>query len=64
MRLFNICGALIGIGFVFVSGTCVAQQFDAPYYAYAKKNKAKWQEDDKQINQKLASLKKKLPVRL
>ena len=36
-----------------------AAQFDAAYYVLAKKNEAKWAEEDKQIDQKLAALKKK-----
>ena len=36
-----------------------AAQFDAPFNDLAKKNKAKWADEDKQINQKLAALEKK-----
>ncbi len=36
-----------------------AAQFDAPYYALGKKNKAKWAEEDKQIDKKLAALEKR-----
>ena len=36
-----------------------AAQFDAPFNELAKKNKAKWADEDKQINQKLAALEKK-----
>ena len=36
-----------------------AAQFDTPYYALEKRNKPKWAEEDKQIDQKLAALEKK-----
>lgn len=53
----NLCFSLVVV-FLFTS-TTFAQQFDAPYYDYQKKNKAKWAAQDKQINSKLAALEKK-----
>ena len=40
-----------------------AAQFDAPYYELEKRNKAKWAEEDKQIDQKLAALNEKFGKR-
>ena len=37
-----------------------AAQFDAPYYDLEKKNKAKWAEEDKQIDEKLAALEREV----
>ena len=36
-----------------------AAQFDAPYYALEKRNKAEWDKQDKQIDERLAALEKK-----
>jgi arylsulfatase len=51
-----VLSLIIAVGFV---GTSFAQQFDAPYYGLQKKNKDKWAAEDKQINEKLATLEKK-----
>ena len=36
-----------------------AAQFDAPYYTLEKRHKAEWEQQDKQIDEKLAALQKK-----
>ncbi len=36
-----------------------AAQFDAPYYALEERSKADWEEQDKQIDEKLAALERK-----
>ena len=41
-----------------------AQQFDAPYYALAKKSNAKWAAEDRQIDAKLAALEKRFGKKL
>ena len=42
-----------------IAGSASAQQFDAPYYELEKKHAAKWAEEDKAIDAKLAALEKK-----
>ena len=46
----------LAVGFV---GPSFAQQYDAPYLVYEKKNKDKWAAEDNQVNEKLAALEKK-----
>ena len=56
IRLVIVC-LVVGIGFV---GTAFAEpQFDAPYLLQQKKNKQRWAEEDKKIDEKLAALEKK-----
>lgn len=40
-----------------------AEQFDAPYYAFEKRNKGKWAQQDKAIDKKLADLEAKFGKR-
>jgi arylsulfatase A-like enzyme len=47
---------IIAVGFI---GTAFGQQFDAPYYELKKKHGARWAEEDKVIDAKLAALEKK-----
>jgi arylsulfatase len=46
---------------LFIALPCSVQaaQFDAPYYNLAKKNKKQWDQEDKEIDKKLATLEKK-----
>jgi arylsulfatase len=56
------CAVIIGIsGFALACSlaSANAQQFDAPYYELEKKHAAKWAEEDKAIDAKLAALEKK-----
>ncbi len=46
----------LAVGFI---GSSFAQQSDAPYLVYEKKNKDKWAIEDNQVNEKLAALEKK-----
>ena len=41
-----------------------AAQFDAPYYALEKRNKAEWDKQDKQVDKKLAALEKKFGIKV
>jgi arylsulfatase len=51
---------LIVLGvFLVLPVTSFAAQFDAPYYAFEKRNKKVWAKQDKQIDKKLAALEKK-----
>lgn len=52
----GVLSLVIAVGFV---GTSFAQQYDAPYLVYEKKNKDKWAAEDKQVSKKLAALEKK-----
>lgn len=42
-----------------ITTTAPAQQFDAPYYAHAKRHHEAWAENDREIDAKLAALEKK-----
>ena len=55
-----VLSLLIVVGF---AGTSFAAQFDAPYNKYAKQHAAAWAKEDKQVNEKLAALKKKFGKR-
>lgn len=41
------------------TGTLGAQQFDAPFYAYEKRNIEKWETQDKAVDERLKALEKK-----
>ena len=51
-----ILSLVISVGFL---GNSFAQQYDAPYEVFEKKNKDKWGTEDKQVSEKLAALEKK-----
>lgn len=55
---FNLLMLIIVFALIFPLSS-FAGQFDAPYYDFQKKNQEKWVTEDKQINSKLAALKKK-----
>ena len=50
---------LIATVFVCLTPAAFAQQFDAPYYAHLERNKDRWTVEDKEIDSKLAALRKK-----
>ena len=60
MKRFPIWIGLITIGMILIPMKIMAGQFDAPYYAYEKRHKTIWAKGDKEIDNKLAALGKKL----
>ena len=46
------------------SQPAVAQQLDAPYYEYQKRNVERWAQEDRQVNQKLADLEERFGKKL
>ena len=50
---------LLVICILLLASNVIAAQYDAPFYDLQEKNKAKWAEEDKQINKKLEALEKK-----
>ncbi len=63
MKLFAMVFISLAVLVLALPDNLQAAQFDAAYNALAKKNAAKWAEEDKQIDQKLAALKKKFGKR-
>ena len=63
MKLFAMVFISMAVLVLALPDNVQAAQFDAAYNALAKKNAAKWAEQDKQIDQKLAALKKKFGKR-
>ena len=63
MKLFAMVFISLAVLVIALPGNLPAAQFDAAYYVNAKKNAAKWAEQDKQIDQRLAALKKKFGKR-
>ena len=59
MKTFSIVLLLIAIFAIALPMHLSAAQFDAPYYALEKRHKAEWEQQDKQIDEKLAALEKK-----
>jgi arylsulfatase len=54
--MFLVAVSVMAVGF---AGTSFAQQFDAPYYEFKKKNGAAWAQEDKALDAKLSELQKK-----
>jgi len=59
MKTVARCAILVFAVFIAMSFTLEAAQFDAPYLALEKKNRAKWAKEDTQIDKKLKALEKK-----
>ena len=59
MKVFKIIIVTLITCLFGLSLSVEAAQFDAPYYDLQKKNQDKWAAEDKQIDAKLAALKKK-----
>ncbi len=59
MKTFYKSVVVISVLLISLPISVSAMQPDAPYLQLEKKNKAKWAEEDKQIDEKLAALEKK-----
>jgi len=59
MKTLTIVIVTLAIFMIAIPIQLQAAQFDAPYYALQKRNKDKWSEEDKQINDKLSALETK-----
>ncbi len=59
MKTFSIAALSLAIFMITLPPQLTGAQFDAPYYAFEKRNKTDWAEQDKQIDEKLAALEKK-----
>ena len=57
-KFVGLFGLIIAFIFVFPL-LSFSGQFDAPYYAHEKRNKAEWGKQDNQIDEKLAALEKR-----
>lgn len=55
--LFRFLIFIVGFLLIFPMAS-FSEQFDAPYYAFEKRNKDAWEKQDKQIDDKLAALEK------
>ena len=56
--LFTMFMVTVGITLI-IPLNAISAQFDAPYYAFEKRNKDNWAKQDQEIEEKLAALEKR-----